>query len=83
MSKSNIKKGSEVEVISGSHKGKKGKVLHVDRKKNRVLVEKIAMVKKHTRPNKEKGIEGGVVEREGSIHISNVKCVPESKSQNN
>lgn len=80
-SKSNIKKGSEVLVISGAHKGKTGKVLQVDRRKNRVLVEKIAMIKKHQKPIPDKMIEGGVVERESSIHISNVKLVPESDSK--
>lgn len=73
--KTKIKKGSEVEVISGAHKGKKGKVLQVLRQKGRVLVENVAMIKKSQKAMPDKGIEGGIIEREGSIHISNVKLV--------
>lgn len=81
MSLKQLKKGIEVEVISGAHKGKKGKVLRVDRKKNRILVENVAMIKKHQKENPEKMIQGGLVERESSIHISNVKPLLENTSQ--
>ena len=74
MSKEVIKKGSQVIVMSGSHKGKQGKVLEIKRKKNRVVIENVAMLKVHQKPVQDKS-EGGIVEREGSIHISNVKLV--------
>lgn len=75
MVKFKIKKGDEVLVIAGKDAGKKGKVLRVDRKKARVVVEGLNMVKKHTRPNPRAGVQGGIVEREGPIHISNVMVI--------
>jgi len=65
-----VKKGDMVQVTTGKEKGKTGKVLAIIKDKNRVIIEKMNMVKKHQRPDA-KG-KGGVVEREGSIHISNV-----------
>ena len=65
-----IKKGDMVQVISGKEKGKTGKVLNILKKKNRVVVEKLNLIKKHQKPDN-KG-KGGVVEKEGSIHVSNV-----------
>ena len=65
-----IRKGDTVVVISGSHKGKRGKVLRV--LGQRIIVEKVAMVKRHTKPS-QKNPQGGIVDREGSIHISNVQ----------
>jgi large subunit ribosomal protein L24 len=65
-----IRKGDTVVVIAGSNKGKKGKVLRV-LPNGRVIVEKVAMVKKHTKPT-QKNPQGGIVDKEGSIHISNV-----------
>ncbi len=62
-----IKKGDQVVVLSGKDRGKKGKVLRVDRKAGKVLVERINMVKRHTRPNPAKGQTGGIVEREAPI----------------
>src|SRR3982750_3381636 len=67
-----IKKNDQVKVISGRDKGKTGRVLDVDRKTGRVLVEGVAMVKRHTRPNPAKQIKGGIAEKESSIHVSNV-----------
>ncbi len=67
-----IKKGDNVIVITGKDKGKTGKVLRVLPKKERIIVEKINFVKKSVRPNPQKGVQGGVVEREAPIHISNV-----------
>jgi large subunit ribosomal protein L24 len=64
-----VRKGDTVVVISGSHKGKRGKVLRV--LGQRIIVEKVAMVKRHTKPS-QKNPQGGIVDREGSIHISNV-----------
>jgi large subunit ribosomal protein L24 len=66
-------------VIAGDHKGKKGKILHVNRIKNRVLVEGVNLIKKHEKKSQDNP-QGSIVERESSIHISNVKpSTPESK----
>ncbi|MGC8916162.1 MAG: 50S ribosomal protein L24 [Thermoanaerobaculum sp.] len=70
-----IKKGDQVLVIAGKDRGKKGKVLRVDRKKARVVVEHVNMIKRHTRPNPRAGVQGGIVEREAPIHISNVMVI--------
>lgn len=67
----NFKKGDKVNVIAGKDKGKSGKILHVLRKENRVVVEGINMVKKHQKPNATNQT-GGIVEIEHPIHISNV-----------
>ncbi|HCC56587.1 MAG TPA: 50S ribosomal protein L24 [Solibacterales bacterium] len=67
-----LKKDDMVKVIAGKDKGKTGRVLEVIRDKGRVLVEHVGMVKRHTRPNPAKQIKGGIAEREGSIHVSNV-----------
>jgi large subunit ribosomal protein L24 len=69
-----VRKGDTVVVISGSNKGKRGKVLRVIG--NRVIVEKVAMVKRHTRPT-QKNPQGGIVDKEGSVHISNVQLFDE------
>ena len=66
-----IRKGDDVIVISGAYKGKRGKVLRV-LPNNRVIIEKVAMVKRHTRPT-QKNPQGGIVDKEGTIHISNVQ----------
>ena len=66
-----IKSGMNVKVIRGNHKGKEGKVLRVINDKNRVIVEGINLIKKHTRPSQDNP-KGGIVEKEGSIHVSNV-----------
>jgi large subunit ribosomal protein L24 len=70
-----IKKDDIVKVISGRDKGKTGRVLNVDREKGKVLVEGISMVKRHTRPNPQRQIKGGIAERESAIHVSNVMLV--------
>jgi large subunit ribosomal protein L24 len=70
-----IKKDDTVMVITGRDKGKTGRVLEVDREKGRVLVEGVMMVKRHTRPNPQRQIKGGIAERESSIHVSNVMIV--------
>ena len=67
-----LKKGDDVVVITGDHKGSKGKVLQVIRTKNRVLVEGVNLVKKHERKTQDNP-QGSIVEREASIHFSNVK----------
>jgi len=66
-----IRKGDEVVVIAGKDKGRRGTVLKV-LEDDRVLVEGVAMVKKHQRPNPNANVQGGIVEKEMSIHISNV-----------
>ena len=71
MAKAHIKKGDEVVVIAGSELGGRGKVLTVNKKKQRVLVEGLKMIKRHTRKS-DKHPQGGILEREGTIHLSNV-----------
>ena len=70
-----IRKNDTVKVISGKDKGKTGRVLDVIAERGLVLVEHVAMIKRHTRPNPAKQIKGGVAEREAPIHISNVMLV--------
>ena len=75
-----IKTDDEVIVIGGKDRGKRGKVLRVEPKKNRVYVEGLNMIKRHQRPRQVAGAQraeevGGVIEREGPIHISNVMLV--------
>ena len=72
--KSHVKKGDVVEVIAGREKGKRGKVLRVLKDENRVIVEKLNMIKRHTKAT-QMGKQGGIIEREGKIHISNVMPV--------
>ena len=76
-----IKKGDTVEVIAGKDNGKRGRVLIVDRTRERVVVEGVNMIKRHTRPNPQKNIKGGVVEREAPIHVSNVMVVSPDSGQ--
>ena len=66
-----IKKGMTVRVVSGAHKGMEGKVLFVSPKKQRVIVEGVNFIKKSTRPTQENP-NGGIIEKEASLHISNV-----------
>jgi len=68
-----VKKEDEVMVISGAHRGKSGKVLKVFRKTNRVIVEGVNLVKRHTRATQQ--TQGGIVEKEAAIHASNVKKI--------
>jgi large subunit ribosomal protein L24 len=69
-----VKKGDEVTVTTGNHKGSTGKILQVFPVKQRVLVEGVRMIKKHTRKSQDNP-QGAIIEREGPIHISNVKLV--------
>jgi large subunit ribosomal protein L24 len=69
--KLHIKKGDTVTVIAGDSKGLKGRVLEVNRESDRALVEGVNMIKKHTKPNA-KAPQGGIVEKEAPIHISNL-----------
>jgi len=76
-----IHKGDQVMVISGKESGKSGKVLRVDKEKRRVVIERLNMVKRHTRPNPKKNPQGGVIEREAAIDASNVMLVCPSCGQ--
>jgi len=67
-----IKKGDQVMVISGRDKGKKGRVIEVLTKKGKVMVEGVNILKHHERQNRQKGIAGGIIEREAPIDVSNV-----------
>ncbi len=72
--KTHVKKGDEVEVIAGNHKGKRGAVLSVNATKGTVIVEGVRTLKKAVRPT-EQDPDGGIKEVDGPIHISNVKKV--------
>jgi large subunit ribosomal protein L24 len=71
MQKFHVKKGDEVVVIAGTEKGKRGKIIEVLRGKQRVIVEGVKMIKRHTRKSQQHP-QGAIVEREGTLHISNV-----------
>ena len=70
--KCHVKKGDEVVVLAGKEKGKRGKIIAMSSKKQRVIVEGVQMIKRHTRKSQEHP-QGAIIEREGTIHISNVK----------
>jgi large subunit ribosomal protein L24 len=72
--KLHIKKGDTVVVITGNYKGQKGRVLEVIRKNDRAIVEGVNLVKKHSKPNAQNP-QGGIIEQEASIHISNLMLV--------
>jgi large subunit ribosomal protein L24 len=74
MLKFHVKKGDEVVVLAGKEKGKQGRIIAVLPKKSRVIVEGLHMLKRHTRKNQQYP-QGAIVEREGSVHVSNVKKV--------
>ncbi|MDX2437072.1 MAG: 50S ribosomal protein L24 [Acidobacteriota bacterium] len=76
-----IKKGDTVEVVAGKDSGKKGRVLVVDRDRERLVIEGVNMIKRHTRPNPQKNVKGGIVEREAPIHVSNVMVVSPDSGQ--
>ena len=72
--KLHIRRGDVVKVIAGDHKGAEGKVLEVVTKKSRAVVEGVRLIKKHVRRSQDNP-EGGITEREGGIHVSNLKLV--------
>jgi len=75
-----VKRGDEVLVITGKDKGRKGKVLIVDREKNRVVVEGINMISRHTKPGRSmKAQQGGIIRKEAPIDASNVMYVHKGK----
>jgi large subunit ribosomal protein L24 len=70
-----IRRNDNVVVITGKDRGKRGRVLKVDPAKNRLVIEGVNFIKRHTKPNPQRQIKGGVVEREASLHASNVQLV--------
>ena len=70
-----IRKNDNVLVTTGKDRGKRGRVLKVLPEKNRLVVEGVNFIKRHTKPNPQRNIKGGVVEREASLHASNVQFV--------
>jgi large subunit ribosomal protein L24 len=72
--KHHVKKGDQVEVISGNYRGSTGKILQVLTRKERVLIEGVRLIKKHLRKSQDNP-SGSIAEREGPIHISNVKVI--------
>jgi large subunit ribosomal protein L24 len=73
-----IRKGDTVQVISGDDRGKRGKVLRVIPSKQRVVVEKVNFIKRHTRPS-QRNQQGGIIQKEAPIHISNVALVVDDR----
>jgi large subunit ribosomal protein L24 len=76
-----IRTGDEVIVIGGKDRGKRGKVLRVEPKKERVYIEGLNKIKRHQRPSQTTGQGGGVIEREGPIHVSNVMLIDPKDSK--
>ncbi len=74
MADMHVKKGDQVQVMTGENVGRAGKILSVDRAKQRVIVDGINIIKKHTKPSRTNP-QGGIVERPGPIHVSNVLLV--------
>ena len=70
-----IRRNDTVIVTTGKDRGKKGRVLKVVAEKNRLIVEGVNLIKRHTRPNPAKNVKGGIVSREASLHASNVQLV--------
>lgn len=75
-----VKRGDEVVVIAGADKGRRGKIISMLLKKQRVIVEGVKMIKRHQRRNQQHP-QGAIIEREGSIHISNVMAVSEFEAR--
>ena len=79
MGSTRIRKNDTVVVLTGKDRGSRGRVLEVNAKKSVVLVEGVNRVKRHTKPNPQKNIKGGVLEKENYLHLSNVALIdPES-----
>lgn len=75
MEKCHIKKDDMVKVLAGKDRGKTGKVLRVIPNKYLAIIERINMVKKHVRPNQQRNIQGGIMEKELPLHISNLRVI--------
>jgi large subunit ribosomal protein L24 len=77
-----VRKNDTVAVMTGKDSGKRGRVLRVLPAKNRVIVEGVNLIKRHTKPNPQRQVKGGIVEREAAVHASNVQLVcPECGKQ--
>ncbi len=70
-----VRKGDQVKVLAGKDRGKTGKVLRVLPERGRAVVEGVAFIKRHTRPNPQRNVKGGIVERESPVHLSNLMVV--------
>jgi large subunit ribosomal protein L24 len=77
--KFHVKKNDEVIIIAGDDKGKKGRVIDVDRKNQRIFVDGVNLNSKHTKPNA-KNPNGGIIKTPGSVHVSNVQLMSEGKA---
>lgn len=75
MPKLNVKKNDQVLVTTGKNRGARGRVLRVLANDGKAIVERVNMIKRHTRPNPNKGIQGGILEREAPIQVSNLKVI--------
>jgi len=75
MNKLKVKKNDQVLVTSGKDRGAKGRVLRVLAAEGRAIVERVNMMKRHTRPNPNKGIQGGILEREAPVQVSNLRVI--------
>lgn len=73
--KTALRKNDLVKVIAGRDRGKTGRIIEIDRMRGRVVVEGVMLIKRHVRANPQKGVKGGIAEKEASIHISNVMLV--------
>ena len=76
----NLKKGSQVKIITGKDKGKTGEILEINRKLNKIKIKSVGMIKRHTKPTKEN--KGGIISKESFIHQSNVKNIDIKKKEN-
>jgi large subunit ribosomal protein L24 len=74
-SKPHVRKGDTVKVLTGKDRGKQGKVLRVIAAKGKAVVERVNFLKKHTRPNPQKNVSGGILEREAPIRLSNLQLI--------
>jgi len=79
--RSHVKKGDTVVVLTGKDRGKQGKVLRVSATKGTAIVERVNFFKKHTKPNPQKNIQGGILERESPIQISKLQVICPSCSE--
>ena len=75
----NLKKGTQVKIISGKDKGKSGEILEINRKLGKIKIKSISMIKKHTKPTKEN--KGGIISKESFIHQSNVSNIDIKKKE--
>jgi len=75
----NLKKGTQVKIITGKDKGKTGEIIEINRKDEKVKVKSINMIKRHTKPTKEN--KGGIISKESFIHQSNVKNIDVKKTE--